>query len=268
MISGMEYTKEIASLVQQYNSLKLHEVIDYDKFNEYTISHHSTAIEGASLTLLDTQLLLDEGTTPKGKPIIHSQMVVDHHNALKYILSLKQPFPLSIEAIQQINARVMATTGAIYNTALGSFDSSKGEFRKLNVRAGETTFPNYDKVPQLCNRFLLSLNDEIIKTAGLIAQYQLSFKAHFNLVSIHPFADGNGRTSRLLMNLVQEHYRLPLSIVFKEDKKEYILALQRTEAAENIEIFYSFMFSQLAKQLSGEIERVNKKDKGLFLTFL
>lgn len=62
---------KIISLIEKFNSLQLSKNIDFDKFNEYAITHHSTTIEGSILTETETRLLLDEGITPKGKPLIH-----------------------------------------------------------------------------------------------------------------------------------------------------------------------------------------------------
>ncbi|MGB2846045.1 MAG: cell filamentation protein Fic, partial [Saprospiraceae bacterium] len=64
----------ILSLIDTYKSLGLTEVIDYNKFNYYAITHHSTVIEGSSLSETETRLLLDEDITPKGKPLTDSLM--------------------------------------------------------------------------------------------------------------------------------------------------------------------------------------------------
>ena len=77
---------KIISLIEKFNSLQLSKNIDFDKFNEYSITHHSTTIEGSTLTETETRLLLDEGITPKGKPLVHSLMVVDHFNALLFVI--------------------------------------------------------------------------------------------------------------------------------------------------------------------------------------
>ena len=80
----------------------------------------------------------------------------------------------------------------------------------------------------------------------------------FDLVTIHPFYDGNGRTSRLLMNYLQSYFELPMGIVFKEDKAEYFESLQKTRQHEDISIFRRFMYSQYAKYLQQEIEKFEK----------
>ena len=72
---------EVESLVKQYNDLKLSDSLDYQKFYLYSIISHSTAIEGSTLTEAETQVLLDDGLTAKGKPLIHHLMNEDLRNA-------------------------------------------------------------------------------------------------------------------------------------------------------------------------------------------
>lgn len=253
MTKGFEH---IESLILEYNALNLSKIIDYDKFNQYAIVHHSTTIEGSTLTEVETRLLLDEGLTPKGKPLIHSLMVQDHFQALTFVLSStsKKEF-VTPEFIQQINAGVMKSTGAIYNTVFGELDSSTGAYRKGNVSAGGSYFVNFDKVPDHVSRLCKRIAEKNSETLNLVEQLNLSFDAHFDLVTIHPFYDGNGRTSRLLMNYIQQLYKLPLTIVFKEDKVDYFQALIDTRQKEDSSIFRNFMYSQTAKYLQEEINK-------------
>lgn len=250
---------DISTLLTRFEALNLKEVLDHEKFNEFSITHHSTTIEGSTLTEVETQLLLEEGITPKGKPLMHSLMVKDHYDALRFVLdtaALKKP--ISVDFIQQINARVMKNTGSIYNTVFGEIDASRGMFRKGNVSAGTSYFPNFDKVEPYSKELVSRLDANLLTMLNKEDQLKLSFAAHFDLVSIHPFYDGNGRTSRLLMNYIQAYYRLPLAIVFKEDKAEYYVALQETRREENMQIFTDFMFSQYRKHLEKEITSYNQ----------
>ncbi|HQF11995.1 MAG TPA: Fic family protein, partial [Paludibacteraceae bacterium] len=103
-------------------------------------------------------------------------------------------------------------------------------------------------------------------------QLNLSFDVHFNLVSIHPFYDGNGRTSRLLMNYIQAFYGIPLAIVDSEDKQDYIQALIDTREKEDIAIFRNFMKNQYEKYLLQEIKKFeeglsSKSNKGFSFLF-
>jgi Fic family protein len=256
-------------LINKYMALELDKAIDYEKFNLYLITNHSTWIEGSRLTLIETQLLLDENITPKGKDLNDSLMTIDHHKALLFTLSLaKNKTALNSDLIKQINSLVMKNTGKIMNTALGTVDSTKGDFRKMEVFIRDKSFPNFEKIPGLVDEFCNKLN-KMIKESGTdkIKQLEISFWAHYNLVSIHPFVDGNGRTSRLVMNYVQEYFNLPLAIVFKEDKQEYFTALSLADEKKDITPFYEFMFKQYNKHLSKEINKNKSKGRGFSFIF-
>jgi Fic family protein len=250
---------DLLTLISEYQDLNLSKVIDFDKFNLYAIVHHSATIEGSTLTEVETQLLLDENLTPKGKPLDHSLMVRDHYNALKLALdNAMKNIPVTVELIKQLNAMVIKNTGAVYETVFGQIDSSRGLFRKGSVRAGNSYFPSYDKVPVMMDKLVRQIKDDMAKAVSPTDNVHLSFDAHFGLVSIHPFYDGNGRTSRLLMNYIQQLTNLPLAIVYKEDKQEYFEALIATREQDDIGIFRSFMVRQYKKHLTEEIERFKK----------
>lgn len=249
--------------IETYQSLKLDEVIDHEKFRDYEITYHSTAIEGSTLTEIETRILLDEGITPKGKPLEHSLMVKDHYEALQFTLeNARSQKPLSVEMIQTIAAKVLRNTGKIYNTVLGNIDSSKGEFRKGNVSAGGSYFVNYDKVEGLTKDLAAHLQQEMSTEKSTIDAVELAHAAHFDLVTIHPFYDGNGRTSRLLMNYIQAWYKLPLATVFREDRAEYFQVLTDTRTKGDINIFQDFMKSQYEKKLQAEIKAFRQLEQG------
>lgn len=252
----------IISLINKFQSLNLSAIIDFDKFNGYAITHHSTTIEGSTLTEIETRLLLDEGITPAGKPLLHSLMVQDHYNALQFIIQkAKEKTIITTEFIQQINAAVMKQTGSVYQTVFGELDATKGIFRKGNVSAGNTYFVGYEKVEPLVKKLCAGIAEKIITANSLLDKLNICFAAHFDLVTIHPFYDGNGRTSRLLMNYLQLYFNLPLSIVFKEDKAAYFEALQQTREEEDIAIFQKFMYGQYEKYLQQEIDKFEQADK-------
>jgi len=250
---------DILKIIVEYCSLDFDQVVDHAKFSQYAIVHHSTSIEGSTLTAIETQLLLDEGVTPAGKPLLHSLMTKDHYDALRYVVKTADSrMPVNTELVQEINARVMKNTGNVYETVLGRIDASKGEFRKGNVQAGNTYFVNYDKVVPYTNALMEKLREQMPGATDTMEQLDISFSAHFDLVTIHPFYDGNGRTSRLLMNYIQQYYHLPLAIVHIEDKAAYYEALQQTRKQENSEIFRDFMYRQYDKHLRTEIDEYNK----------
>ena len=167
----------IILLLENFKSLHLSNNIDFDKFNQYSITHHSSTIEGSTLTEIETQLLLDEGITPKGKPLLHSLMVQDHYHALLFIIdAVRAKKNISPEFVQQLNAMVMKQTGKIYNTVFGELDSSKGVFRKGNVSAGNAYFVGYDKVEGLVKKLCDKINEKLHEK-NTIQQLNIAFDA-------------------------------------------------------------------------------------------
>ncbi|MFT6746604.1 MAG: Fic family protein [Glaciecola sp.] len=255
--------EKLIEIIKNYQSLNLDSVADFAKFNEYAITAHSTQIEGSTLTQADTSLLLDEGITPKGKPLTHTLMVTDHHKALLLVKSIaKSNQAITADTIQLINGAVMKSTGDIKNTALGTIDTSKGELRKGSVYVSARYFMSHEKVPGALNDLCYQINEGIKRASSLKEKITLCFAAHYELVTIHPFYDGNGRTSRLLMNLLQEKFDLPMSSIYKEDKLAYINALESTREKESMIPFDGFMISQYSKYLVEDIKLFNKQNKG------
>jgi Fic family protein len=263
---------DLINLLAKYETLGIAGVNDHERFNLIAIDHHSTRIEGSTLTEIETQVLINEGRTPNGKPLQESLMVTDHHSALIYTIeNARAKKGLTVSTLQTINAMVMRNTGKTYHTMLGNVDAATGAFRKGNVTAGISYFPNFDKVEILTKGLIKQLVESMNKKLSIIAQLDLSFDAHFNLVSIHPFYDGNGRTSRLLMNYIQAYYNLPLAIVQSENKAAYIQALVDTREQQNIQIFRHFMSAEYAALLNQEIrkfEEMKNPAKGKGFTFL
>jgi Fic family protein len=254
---------DLLLLIDKFNSLNLSDVLDFEKFNQYAITHHSTTIEGSTLTEIETRLLLDEGVTPAGKPLLHSLMVQDHFKALQFLITeAKKKRNFTAGFICELNAQVMRNTGSIYNTVFGEIDATKGMFRKGNVSAGNSYFVNFDKVEKLVNELCEKVNHKLNAANSVEEKLNLSFDAHFELVSIHPFYDGNGRSSRLLMNYLQLIFNLPMALVFKEDKARYFEALQATRKQEDINVFRNFMYSQYEKHLQAEIDKFENGMKG------
>lgn len=271
-LTKTETKMNLVNLITQYRQLGIADVIDHEKFNLIAIDHHSTRIEGSTLTEIETQVLISEGKTPAGKPLEDSLMVTDHHAALLFTIEqAAAKNPITIELLRRINALVMKNTAKTYHTVFGEIDARTGAFRKGNVTAGISYFPNFDKVERLTNELAKKLDDAIKRDNSVDKQLNLSFDAHFNLVSIHPYYDGNGRTSRLLMNFIQAYFGLPLAIVRSENKAAYIQALVDTREKEDVQIFRDFMSGEYAFMLEQEIEKfqeMKQPSKGKGFTFL
>lgn len=152
----------------------------------------------------------------------------------------------------------MRGTGGPVNTVLGTYDTSAGDLRLSSVRAGSRSFPDAKKMPDLLKVFCQDTNAQIRAAETVEQKLRVAFKAHFDLVSIHPFGDGNGRTSRLLMNFIQTLFGLPMSVVFVSDRFPYIEALEQARCEEDLTPFYDFMLDQYGKFLALEIAELKK----------
>lgn len=113
----------------------------------------------------------------------------------------------------------------------------------------------FQKVPQATADFCQWLNDTLVSVDrnNMAACYRLSFEAHFRLVTIHPWVDGNGRTTRLLMNIIQRQFGLIPSIVTKDAKGEYIQALIDCREQKDSTIIQDVMLAQHITNLENRI---------------
>ena len=249
----------LLKLLQQHKELGISEQIDFDKFYLYSIITHSTAIEGSTVTEVEAQLLFDEGITSSKRTMLEQQMNLDLKVAYDYGREwIKQHEPITVDWLILLASKVMARTGSEYHSIGGDFSAARGELRKLNVTAGMggKSYMSYQKVPARLAAFCEELNQrrKAINPADVAAVYDLSFWAHFELVTIHPWADGNGRTCRLLMNLLQWEFDVLPTKVLKEDKAEYIQALIDTRESEDISVFVECMTKLHCQHLQLDID--------------
>jgi len=248
---------QLTALIEQYKQLGIDSQIDYEKFYLYSIITHSTAIEGSTVTEIENQLLFDEGITAKGKPLMEQMMNLDLKRAYEESIRLaKNHTDITVDILKALSHLVMQNTGSTYKTALGDFSSANGDLRIVNITAGVggRSFLSYQKVPAKLQEFCDWLNAQRQRPMSLSERYDLSFEAHYRLATIHPWADGNGRMARLVMNQIQFEFGLIPAKVLKEDKGDYINALIATREAEDMSIFLEFMTGEMVKTLSADIE--------------
>ncbi len=187
-------------------------------------TYHSNAIEGNTLTLKETKVVL-EGITIGGKSMREHFEVINHKEAIDYVEAM----------VQNQNALSEWQIKSIHQLVLKTIDShNAGQYRQENVviAGADHLPPNYFKVPEAM--------------AALIEQYQasanlhpveLAARLHVDFVGIHPFVDGNGRTSRLLMNFeLMRHGYLPI-IIAVEQRLSYYQALDAAHTEKNYDLF-------------------------------
>jgi len=203
--------------------------------------------------------VVEKGITVEGKSLKEHLEAINHAQALDFIKSLvkEKREELTQSDILDIHKVILAKID----------DIDAGKYRTVAVRiAGSTVvMPNSMKVPDLMKRFIEWLNrpnaDHTVK---------ISADAHYKLVSIHPFADGNGRTARLLMNLLLMQGGYPPALIRKEDRRRYINSIEKGQLGGGLEDYYELISEAVERSLDIYLEALSPKEtkKGLSLNKL
>lgn len=206
---------------------------------ELEMTYNSNAIEGNSLTLKETFLVVNEGLTIKGKPLKDHLEAKGHAEALEYlykITSKRNQEPLTERVIREFNKIVMQ----------GIDREWAGKYRNSNVIIGGSshTPPEAFEVPYLMQELIYWA-----KTDGQeMHPVELAAVLHHRFVSIHPFFDGNGRTTRLAMNIILLQAGFPLVVVLKNDRRRYYRLLSEADNGDLLP-FASFIAQAVLRTL-------------------
>ncbi|MBU0728702.1 MAG: Fic family protein [Proteobacteria bacterium] len=198
---------------------------------ELEMTYNSNAIEGNSLTLKETFLVINQGLTIKGKPLKDHLEAKGHTEALEYLYDLTAqdpPAPLTERIIRELNGIVMRNIDQEW----------AGRYRNSNVIIGGATYtpPEAFEVPRLMEELLSWAN-----SAGQnLHPVELAAVFHHRLVYIHPFYDGNGRTTRLTMNVILLKAGFPLVVILKNDRRRYYRLLGEADRG-NLRPFAGFI---------------------------
>jgi len=200
--------------------------------------YNSNAIEGNTLNLNETKLVLEEGVTIKGKPLKDHLEAKNHLEALEYVYqTLKKRSDITVSHLLKLHQLVLR----------GIEEEFSGRYRPGQVRILGADFipPNPLKVPDLMEDFVAWINDKSRYDINIIEHVA---GIHYRLVWIHPFIDGNGRVARLLMNLILIHAGYPPAIILKNDRKKYYNALNRANR-NDFQLFYKVMGQAIERSL-------------------
>jgi len=206
---------------------------------ELEMTYNSNAIEGNSLTLKETFLVINEGLTIKGKPLKDHLEAKGHTEALEYLYALTNkdtPVLLSEGIIREFNGIVMRDIDREW----------AGRYRNSNVIIGGSshTPPEAFEVPQLMGDLFNWANN----AGGNLHPVELATVLHHRLVNIHPFFDGNGRTTRLTMNVILLRAGFPLVVILKNDRKRYYRLLDEADRG-NLAPFALFIAQAVQRTL-------------------
>ncbi len=232
-------------------------VKNLDEWFRVELTYTSNAIEGNTLTRAETALVVEKGITVAGKSLKEHLETTNHVEALEYVKALvgKTRRDITKNDISDINKIILNKTE----------EDNGGRYRTMLARltGSETILPNPVKIPELMEEFMVWLKSDNQDNPAIIAA-----DAHFRLVSIHPFPDGNGRTSRLLMNLILMQEGYPPAIIRKEDRAMYIDSLEKGQKTGNLEDFYHLVYESVDRSLDIYLEALEPgaSDQRFFTT--
>lgn len=192
-------------------------------------NQQSNAIEGNSLTLTETKVLLENGITAKGKPFKDHLDIINHQNAIYYLQEIiKQKEPLSEKHIKEFNYLILKGT---------EYERQSGSYRTIPVMIQGTEHipPQPYLVQKKMENLVLDYNQNITH-CNPAEKIDFIAKLHADFVHIHPFIDGNGRVGRLLMNFELMKNGYPLAIISIADRVDYYNALREADQGNYNEI--------------------------------
>lgn len=182
-------------------------------------TYNSNSIEGNTLTLQETKMVIEEGFTIKGKSLREHFEAVNHQEAIEYIESLiSDKYFLKESDILDVHALVLQKIEKDF----------AGRFRTSGVRISSANFvpPNALRVPDYIEELVNWVNDSTFESLIKATIF------HHRFVWIHPFFDGNGRTARLLFNLLLMKEGFPPAIILRNDRKKYYDALNQANQGD------------------------------------
>lgn len=243
--------------LDSFRPLPLELVKNLDEWFKIELTYTSNAIEGNTLTRAETALVVEKGITVQGKSLKEHLEATNHAEALDYIKTLvnKKRKDLALNDILEIHHIILNKIE----------EDNAGRFRTQHARitGSKTIPPNPLKVPDLMEEFIKWLTGINIEHPVKIAA-----DAHFKLVSIHPFIDGNGRTSRLLMNLLLMQEGYPPCIIRKEDRLAYIDSLEKGQTINDLTDYYNLIYEAVDRSLDIYLEALTPDRTGALLPSL
>jgi Fic family protein len=204
--------------IDQRRPLSAGEAARLREYLDVEWTYHSNSIEGSTLTRQETLVVLKHGLTVGGKSLVEHLEAINHKRAIDFVGQLaSQPQPPAENDIQAIHRLVLQSID----------DENAGVYhrRQVYIAGSEHVPPSPGAVPGRMAEFA-----EWLARSGDLHPVIRAAHAHFWLVDIHPFVDGNGRVARLLMNLLLLQSGYPIAIIRTEERMAYYDALETGHA--------------------------------------
>lgn len=223
-------------------------VTNLQEWFKVELTYTSNAIEGNTLNRKETALVVEEGITVRGKTLKEHLEAINHADAMDFIQGLvrKKREDITQRDVLDIHALILKKID----------DENAGRYRNVavRIRGADVILPNPMKVPELMDEFFVWLQGKNVDHPVTIAA-----DAHLRLVSIHPFVDGNGRTARLLLNLLLMQTGYPPALVRKEDRDIYIDSIEKAQLTNQREDYYKVIYRAIDRSLDIYLDAVEGK---------
>ena len=216
--------------LDKYRPLPPELVKNLEEWLDVELTYTSNAIEGNTLSRMETALVIEKGITVEGKSLREHLEAINHKKALEEIRELAQKRHQNLleKDVLYIHSLILK----------GIDDTWAGRYRQVPVRiaGSNVVLPNYMKVPGLMKDFM-----QWLQSIQGEHPVKIAADAHYKLVSIHPFVDGNGRTARLLMNLILIQAGFPPAIIRYEERRRYLSSIEEAQLGGSLQKFYDLM---------------------------
>lgn len=225
------------------------------------LAHHSSAIEGNTISLPETATIILDQTLPNNSKITKREYfeVLNHQDAFDYIFhNLENDMPLSVDIIQGIHQRL---TDRLQHDS-GKFKTSENYIKGVDF---ETASPA--QTPELIKQLIENLQFQISHAESDEGKIKAILEGHIAFEKIHPFSDGNGRTGRMIMAYSLLSSNLPPLIIKKEDRDKYGSILHSAQVKtfpdkEDINSFYHFALPLLENE-QARIQSFHRKKENM-----
>ena len=209
--------------IADHRPLAPRELMELDAYFRVGMTYASNALEGSALTLTETKVLLEDGLTVGGKPLRDCYEAVGHAKAYDFMLEAARSTPFCFS-----EAMILQLHKLFYQ---GIEPEKAGVYRDVQIFITGTEYmpPKPEDIPAL----MKELVDQLTGKWDSLHPVQLASFAHLKLVEIHPFIDGNGRTARLLMNLIIINRGYQVISIPPILRMEYINALKAAQREKN-----------------------------------
>ena len=242
--SRLHEIDELKAKIDSFRPLSENILKQIKAYFKISFTYTSNALEGNTLSLSETKIIIEDGITIGGKPVKDHLEVIGQANA----------YDLLFDIAQNEKDITEQTILKLHHMLYNNIDEAKsGKYRDCNVliTGSEYELPKHDKLSELMQEFCAEIP---VKKENL---HPVEFSAwlHERLVSIHPFIDGNGRTARLIMNLALLQAGYNIITIPPVVRNDYIFGLQEAQLKNNIQPFTNFI-SEMVLEAQKEYLRI------------